>query len=112
MRIVTASLIILAATLPAAAQSDKPLEIPQPKGTWQVPKEIQQPKGTWQTPGESCSRCHGPAAFRAAFVVHGPKRSLRRRCGAGRQRHRRSTPWIRLTPGPRIFEIRTNVVLC
>jgi outer membrane protein OmpA-like peptidoglycan-associated protein len=52
MRIVTASLILLATTLPAAAQSGKSLEIPQPKGTWQVPKDIPQPKGTWQTPGE------------------------------------------------------------
>ena len=41
MRTAIASLIVVAAALPALAQS----------GNWQVPGEIQQPKGTWQTPG-------------------------------------------------------------
>jgi outer membrane protein OmpA-like peptidoglycan-associated protein len=54
MRTVLASIIVVAAALPALAQSGNwqvPGEIQQPKGTWQVPGEIQQPKGTWQTPG-------------------------------------------------------------
>ena len=54
MRTAIASLIVVAAALPALAQSGNwqvPGEIQQPKGTWQVPGEIQQPKGTWQTPG-------------------------------------------------------------
>jgi outer membrane protein OmpA-like peptidoglycan-associated protein len=50
MRIAVASLVIVAATIPALAQ--KTYEIQQPKGTWQTPGEIQQPKGTWQKPGE------------------------------------------------------------
>jgi outer membrane protein OmpA-like peptidoglycan-associated protein len=49
MRIAVASLVIVAATIPALAQ--KTYEIQQPKGTWQTPGEIQQPKGTWQVPG-------------------------------------------------------------
>ena len=49
MRIAIASLVIVAATVPALAQ--KSYEIQQPKGTWQTPGEIQQPKGTWQVPG-------------------------------------------------------------
>jgi outer membrane protein OmpA-like peptidoglycan-associated protein len=51
MRTTIASLILVAATVPALAQG-KSYEIQQPKGTWQTPGEIQQPKGTWQTPGE------------------------------------------------------------
>jgi outer membrane protein OmpA-like peptidoglycan-associated protein len=50
MRTAIASVIVIAATLPAFAQS-KTYEIQQPKGTWQVPGEIRQPKGTWQVPG-------------------------------------------------------------
>jgi outer membrane protein OmpA-like peptidoglycan-associated protein len=50
MRIVVASLVIVAATVPALAQ--KSYEIREPKGTWQTPGPIQEPKGTWQTPGE------------------------------------------------------------
>ena len=49
MRMTLASLALIAATLPAAAQT---YEIQQPKGSWQVPGEIQQPKGRWQVPGE------------------------------------------------------------
>jgi len=49
MRIAIASLVLVAATLPAIAQT---YEIQQPKGPWRVPGEIQQPKGTWQKPGE------------------------------------------------------------
>jgi outer membrane protein OmpA-like peptidoglycan-associated protein len=49
MRIALASLLLIAATLPAIAQT---YEIQQPKGPWRVPGEIQQPKGTWQQPGE------------------------------------------------------------
>jgi outer membrane protein OmpA-like peptidoglycan-associated protein len=49
MRTVIASLVLVAATLPAIAQT---YEIQQPKGPWRVPGEIQQPKGTWQKPGE------------------------------------------------------------
>jgi outer membrane protein OmpA-like peptidoglycan-associated protein len=55
MRTAIASLIVVAATLPALAQGGNwqvPGEIQQPKGTWQKPGEIQQPKGTWQVPGE------------------------------------------------------------
>lgn len=52
MRLVLASIVLVALSLPAAAQSGKSYDIPQPKGTWQTPGEIQQPKGTWQTPGE------------------------------------------------------------
>jgi outer membrane protein OmpA-like peptidoglycan-associated protein len=52
MRLVLASLLLVAVTLPAAAQSGKSYEIQQPKGTWQTPGEIQQPRGTWQTPGD------------------------------------------------------------
>jgi outer membrane protein OmpA-like peptidoglycan-associated protein len=62
MRSAMASLVLIAATLPAIAQTyeiqqpkgtwQKPGEIQQPKGTWQVPGPIQQPKGTWQKPGE------------------------------------------------------------
>jgi outer membrane protein OmpA-like peptidoglycan-associated protein len=55
MRTAIASLILVAATLPALAQGGNwqvPGEIQQPKGTWQKPGEIQQPKGTWQVPGE------------------------------------------------------------
>ncbi|MCC6780157.1 MAG: OmpA family protein [Hyphomicrobiales bacterium] len=52
MRLVLASIVLVAISLPAAAQSGKSYDIPQPKGTWQTPGEIQQPKGTWQTPGE------------------------------------------------------------
>jgi outer membrane protein OmpA-like peptidoglycan-associated protein len=55
MRTVLASIIVVAATVPALAQSGNwqvPGPIQQPKGTWQVPGEIQQPKGTWQVPGE------------------------------------------------------------
>ena len=51
MRLAVASLLVAAATLPALAQT-KTYDIPQPKGTWQVPGEIQQPKGRWQVPGE------------------------------------------------------------
>src|SRR3979411_2892744 len=51
MRAAIASLIVIAATLPALAQG-KSYEIQQPKGTWQVPGEIRQPKGPWQQPGE------------------------------------------------------------
>jgi outer membrane protein OmpA-like peptidoglycan-associated protein len=51
MRIAVASLLVAAATLPALAQT-KTYDIPQPKGTWQVPGPIQQPKGPWQVPGE------------------------------------------------------------
>jgi outer membrane protein OmpA-like peptidoglycan-associated protein len=50
MRTILASLILVAATLPALAQS-KTYEIQQPKGNWQVPGEIKQPKGNWQVPG-------------------------------------------------------------
>jgi outer membrane protein OmpA-like peptidoglycan-associated protein len=49
MRIALASLVLIAAALPAVAQT---YEIQQPKGPWRVPGEIQQPKGTWQKPGE------------------------------------------------------------
>jgi outer membrane protein OmpA-like peptidoglycan-associated protein len=49
MRSAMASLVLIAATLPAIAQT---YEIQQPKGPWRVPGEIQQPKGTWQKPGE------------------------------------------------------------
>ena len=49
MRTAIASLIVVAATVPALAQT---YEIQAPKGTWKVPGEIQQPKGTWQVPGE------------------------------------------------------------
>jgi outer membrane protein OmpA-like peptidoglycan-associated protein len=49
MRTVLASIIIVAAAVPALAQS---YQIQQPKGTWQVPGEIKQPKGNWQVPGE------------------------------------------------------------
>jgi outer membrane protein OmpA-like peptidoglycan-associated protein len=62
MRIAIASLALIAATLPAIAQTYEiqqpkgpwrvPGEIQQPKGNWQVPGPIQEPKGTWQTPGE------------------------------------------------------------
>ena len=52
MRIAVACLIIVTTTLPAFAQG-KSYEIPQPKGTWQVPGEIQQPKGPWQQPAGS-----------------------------------------------------------
>jgi outer membrane protein OmpA-like peptidoglycan-associated protein len=51
MRTALASIMIIAATVPALAQS-KSYEIPQPRGTWQVPGEIKQPKGNWQVPGE------------------------------------------------------------
>jgi outer membrane protein OmpA-like peptidoglycan-associated protein len=51
MRIVVASLLLIAATAPALSQS-KPDEIGQPKGTWQTPGPIQQPKGNWQVPGD------------------------------------------------------------
>jgi outer membrane protein OmpA-like peptidoglycan-associated protein len=50
MRTILASLIVVAATVPALAQT-KTYEIQQPKGTWQVPGEIKQPKGNWQVPG-------------------------------------------------------------
>ena len=49
MRTAIASLIVVAATVPALAQT---YEIKAPKGTWQVPGEIQQPRGPWQKPGE------------------------------------------------------------
>jgi outer membrane protein OmpA-like peptidoglycan-associated protein len=49
MRMTLASFALIAATLPASAQT---FEIQQPKGNWQVPGEIQQPRGTWQVPGE------------------------------------------------------------
>jgi outer membrane protein OmpA-like peptidoglycan-associated protein len=49
MRLIFASLILVASALPAAAQ--KTYEIRQPTGPWRVPGEIQQPRGTWQTPG-------------------------------------------------------------
>ena len=51
MRTAIASLILVAATVPALAQG-KSYEIQQPKGTWQVPGPIQEPKGPWQQPGE------------------------------------------------------------
>ena len=51
MRIAVACLLVAAATVPALAQT-KSYEIPQPKGTWQVPGEIKQPTGPWQKPGE------------------------------------------------------------
>ena len=51
MRTAIASLILVAATMPALAQG-KSYEIQQPKGTWQVPGPIQEPKGPWQQPGE------------------------------------------------------------
>ena len=50
MRLIVASLIVLAAALPAAAQ--KTYEIRQPTGPWRVPGEIQRPRDVWQTPGE------------------------------------------------------------
>jgi outer membrane protein OmpA-like peptidoglycan-associated protein len=49
MRATIASLVLVAATLPALAQT---YDIQQPKGPWRVPGEIRQPKGTWQKPGE------------------------------------------------------------
>jgi outer membrane protein OmpA-like peptidoglycan-associated protein len=52
MRLALASLLLVAVTLPASAQTGKTYEIQQPRGTWQTPGEIQQPRGTWQTPGE------------------------------------------------------------
>jgi outer membrane protein OmpA-like peptidoglycan-associated protein len=51
MRVAVAALLVVAATLPALAQS-KSYEIQQPRGTWQQPGEIQLPRGTWQQPGE------------------------------------------------------------
>jgi len=51
MRIAVACLLVAAATVPALAQT-KSYEIPQPKGTWQVPGEIKQPTGPWQKPGD------------------------------------------------------------
>ena len=50
MRLIFASLILVATALPGAAQQ-KTYEIRQPTGPWRVPGEIQQPRGTWQTPG-------------------------------------------------------------
>lgn len=50
MRLIFASLIVVASALPAAAQQ-KSYEIRQPTGPWRVPGEIQQPRGNWQTPG-------------------------------------------------------------
>jgi outer membrane protein OmpA-like peptidoglycan-associated protein len=62
MRIVLASLLMMATSAPALAQNNDigqtkgtwqtPGPIQQPKGNWQVPGEIQQPKGPWQQPGE------------------------------------------------------------
>ena len=49
MRIVLASLLMMATTAPTLAQNN---DIGQPKGTWQTPGPIQQPKGNWQVPGE------------------------------------------------------------
>jgi outer membrane protein OmpA-like peptidoglycan-associated protein len=49
MRLIFASLILVASALSAAAQ--KTYEIRQPTGPWRVPGEIQQPRATWQTPG-------------------------------------------------------------
>ena len=51
MRLMLASLIVLATALPAAAQN-KTYEICQPTGPWRVPGEIQKPRDVWQTPGE------------------------------------------------------------
>jgi outer membrane protein OmpA-like peptidoglycan-associated protein len=51
IRTAIASLILVAAAVPALAQG-KSYDIQQPKGTWQVPGPIQQPKGPWQQPGE------------------------------------------------------------
>ncbi len=51
MRLIFASLILIATALPAAAQN-KPDEIRQPTGPWRVPGEIQKPRDVWQQPGE------------------------------------------------------------
>jgi outer membrane protein OmpA-like peptidoglycan-associated protein len=49
MRLIFASLIVVAGALPASAQ--KTYEIRQPTAPWRAPGEIQQPRATWQTPG-------------------------------------------------------------
>ena len=51
MRLMFASLILIATALPAAAQN-KTDEIRQPTGPWRVPGEIQKPRDVWQQPGE------------------------------------------------------------
>lgn len=51
MRIVFASLLLIAATAPALSES-KTYDVGQPKGTWQTPGPIQMPKDTWQAPGD------------------------------------------------------------
>ena len=51
MRIVVASLLLIAATAPALSES-KTYDVGQPKGTWQTPGPIQMPKDTWQVPGD------------------------------------------------------------
>ena len=51
MRLIFASLILIASALPAATQNTSH-EIRQPTGPWRVPGEIQKPREVWQQPGE------------------------------------------------------------
>jgi outer membrane protein OmpA-like peptidoglycan-associated protein len=72
MRLMLASLIVLAAALPAAAQ--KTYEIRQPTGPWRVPGEIQKPREVWQQPGE----IQVPKGIQAvkAVIISGCERRL------------------------------------
>jgi len=73
MRLVFASLILIASALPAATQN-KSYEIPQPTGPWRVPGEIQKPREVWQQPGE----IQVPKGIQAvkAVIVSGCERRL------------------------------------
>ena len=73
MRLIFASLILIATALPAAAQS-KSDEIRQPTGPWRVPGEIQKPRDVWQQPGE----IQVPKGIQAvkAVVISGCERRL------------------------------------
>jgi len=73
MRLIFASLILIASALPAAAQN-KSYEIPQPTGPWRVPGEIQKPREVWQQPGE----IQVPRGIQAvkAVIVSGCERRL------------------------------------
>ena len=73
MRLMFASLIVIATALPAAAQN-KTYEIRQPTGPWRVPGEIQKPRDVWQQPGE----IQVPKGIQAvkAVVISGCERRL------------------------------------
>ena len=120
MRTALASIIIVAATVPAlarilsnpAAQGtwQVPGEIKQPKGNWQVPGEIQQPKGTLQQPSEiqqpkgtlqQPGEDPGAERHRGRAGARGPDQSLRAATQRRRRRAVRFRPSRACGPRPR-----------